>query len=232
MTQDTLPEPIRRFLETAYPDGPPSVETVLIEGRGTLRRRPLPRLPFSGRVSVVPGSARVMDLAVGLGRVTLLRGLDAYVDGRGFTRVGRRIDAGPELDQGAFHTLVIETITFPASWSSLGLAWEPIDARTARVEAPLGDGVEAATVRFDPATSFPSAYETLRHKGRGPKVEWHVGTTDWLPFGSVWEPRGIAVRWLDEPDPWFRMRIERVEPGADVRDALARARSALATAGA
>lgn len=231
MTTDaSLPAPIRRMLEIAYPDGTPTPKTVVMRGSGRLRRKPLPWLPMKVRIFVRPGSDRVMDILVGMGPLTVMRGLDAYIDGRGFTKVAGSMDTGPEFDQGAFHTIVLETLIFPSSWSRLGITWEPIDEDSARLLAPFKDGTETATVRFDPATALPFAYEVPRHRGRGPKIGWRVEMHEWRRFGPVWEPGRITVRWTDEPKPWFTMRIRQVVLDADVSDALARARAALAEA--
>lgn len=227
-----LPPPVRRFLEVAYPQVSPGPETILMDARGTLRRRPLPALPFSSRIFLRPGRDRVMEISLGLGPVTLLRGLDAYVDGRGFTRVGRTLQTGPPFDQGAFHTLVLETLLVPSAWERLRLTWEAVDEVTAAVLVPFGRGIERATVRFDPDGGFPASYQTQRHKGAGPRVEWRVEMSHWQRFGNLWEPGSIAVRWLDELRPWFRMRLLRVTLDADVSDALERARRALREADA
>lgn len=166
LERSDLPLPVRRFLEAAYPEIRPGPKTIRLDARGTPRRRPLPALPFATRISVRPGRDRVMEIS--LGPVTLLRGLDAYLDGRGFTRVGRKLEAGPPFDQGAFHTLVLETLFVPSAWERLRLTWEAVDETVAHLLIPFRDGVERATVRFDPGAGLPTSYETRRHKGPGP----------------------------------------------------------------
>ena len=37
-----LPEPVRRFAELVHPGGAPETDTVLLEGHGRFRQRPLP----------------------------------------------------------------------------------------------------------------------------------------------------------------------------------------------
>ncbi len=218
------------MLEVAFPGEPAAPETVLMHGSGRLRRRPLPRLPIRVRIAVRPGSDRVMDISVGAGPVALLRGLDAFIDGRGLTKVARSIDVGPEVDQGSFPTIVLETLLFPGAWPRLGLVWEAVDATTTRLHAPFEGGYEIAIVTFDRVTGFPASYEVPRHRGPGPKVDWRVEFPDWRRFGSVWEPGRIAVRWMDEPSPWLTLRIKRVELDTDIDNAIARARTALAEA--
>lgn len=121
---------------------------------------------------------------------------------------------------------------FPCCWSGMpGLGWEPVDADVARMRLPFGDGIEVATVGFDPATGFPAVFETLRFKGKGgPKVRWRMAMLDWRRFGAVTVPGRITVRWADEPGPWLKMRFERVTTGVDLDEPLGRARAAIAAA--
>jgi hypothetical protein len=220
-----LPAPVERFAELVRGDGEP--RTMLVEARGRFRRRPLPWLPIRTRAFVALGADRVMDIDVRVAKIHVLSGLDTYVDGRGLTRVGRRATIGPETDQGAFHTVVVETLAFPGAWGNAGFDWEPVDARSARLRVPFGDGVEIATVGFDPATGFPIAYDVPRFKGPGaPKVGWHVDMGEWRAFGRVWSATSVAATWADEPGAWYRSRVERIVPDIDMTDALARARDA------
>jgi hypothetical protein len=231
MSSEGVPEPVERFARLAAPEGRPNPRTARIDGRGRFRRRPLPWLPMKARVHVVPGSDRVQDLDVGAGPITVMRVLDAFVDGRGITKVRRSADVGPRVDQGAFHAVVIETMMFPGAWSRMpGLRWEAGGVSEARLVVPFGEGEEVATVGFDRATGFPSSYGVPRFKGNGPKVEWRIDLLDWTRFGAVPWPRRVVVTWADEPGPWYVMRTDRIELDVDADDALRRARDALTDA--
>ena len=222
-----LPEPVRRFADLVHPGGAPENDTVLLEGHGRFRQRPLPWLPMRVRVHVVPGHARVMDILVTIGPLTLLRVLDAFVDGRGITKAIGSADVGPKIDQGAFHALVIETMLYPWAWSRLDARWEPHGETAARLLVPFAGGTEEATVSFDPESALPASYEVPRYKGTGPKVDWRVDLLEWRRFGPVWSPGRTIVTWADEPGPWFDMRVGRALVDVDVSDALNRARAAL-----
>jgi hypothetical protein len=225
-----LPAPVRRFLEVTYPEDVPDPSTLVLDATGRLRFGRLPWLPMRTRVALAPGSDRVMDIRVRLGPVTILHGLDAFIDGRGFTKAVGAPVVGDEVDEGAFHTLVLESLALPHSWPRLGFEWDPVDADTATLQVPFKDGVQTATVRFDPETGVPSAFEIPRPKGLGsPRVDWRVNVDGWRRFGSIWEPERTTVRWMDEPGPWFEMRTRQVVPDVDVTDALARARHVLSS---
>jgi len=226
-----VPAPVARYLEVAHPDGPAEVETVVMEGSGRFRRRPLPWLPVRNTISLRPGLDRVSDMFVRIGPFTLLKVLDAYVDGHGITKVQRKADVGDRIDQGSVHPMLCESLMFPSSWSRMeSFAWEPVDATTARMLLPFHGGIEVATVGFDAATGFPVTYETPRYKSDGPKVDWRIDLLDWHRFGPAVVPRRIVVTWADEPGSWLELRFAQVSTGADIGEPLARARAAIRAA--
>jgi hypothetical protein len=227
----TWPPPVARYLEVAYPDDAPGLETVVMEGSGRFRRRPLPWIPMRHRISLRPGIDRVSDMTVVIGPMTLMKVLDAYVDGRGITKFLNTADVGPEIDQGSLHAMLCEALMFPSCWSRIpGFTWEALDDATARLRVPFGDGVEVATVGFDRASGFPSTYEASRFKRVGAKVDWRVDMLDWRRFGPAVVPARVVVAWADEPGPWLTMRFERATKGEDVCEALERARAAIEAA--
>jgi hypothetical protein len=63
----TYPAPVGRFIETAYPDGVPGVDTAAMEGYGRFRQRPLPWLPFTNTIWLRPGwtASRICSSAWG-----------------------------------------------------------------------------------------------------------------------------------------------------------------------
>jgi len=227
-----LPAPVRRFLDAAYPDGPPEVETAVMESTGRFRRRPLPWIPFANTISLRPGVDRVSDMLVRIGPFTVMKVLDAFVDGQGITKFLRTADVGPEIDQGSLHAMLCETLMFPSSLQRVAdLAWEEVDETSARMVVPFGDQNERATVSFHPRTGFPARYETPRFKAiGGPKVDWRVQMLDWWRFGPVVAPRRIVVAWADDPGPWLRQRIVKITTGEPVDGALERARAAISQA--
>lgn len=226
-----LPAPVALFLEVAYPDGAPEVGTVVMEGSGRFRRRPLPWIPMRDRISLRPGLDRVSDMAVVLGPFTVMKVLDACVDGYGITKFRKTTDVGDQIDQGALHPLLCEAIMFPSCWSSIaGFAWEPIDDSTSRLLASFRDGTEVVTVGFDRSTGFPATYQVPRFKADGPKVDWRIDMLDWRRFGPAVVPGRIVVTWADDPGPWLEIRFTKVTTGEVIDEPIARARAAIAEA--
>jgi hypothetical protein len=227
-----LPPPVARYLRVAYPEGAPEVESAVIEASGRFRQRPLPWIRMRNTVWARPGLDRVSDLFVRVGPVTVLRVLDASVDGHGITKFLTTADVGHEIDQGSVHALLCEALMFPSAWSRVpGLTWEEVDDRTARMVVAFKERTETATIGFDPSTGFPFSYSTARYQRvGGPKVDWHVGMRGWRRFGAVTAPERLAVRWANEPGPWLLERFSDIRVGVDVRPAIERARKAIARA--
>jgi hypothetical protein len=231
LSLDNLPAPVGRWLRAAHPEGVPDITSIVLYGPARFRRGRLPWIPIKVWMRHRLGSDHVSDIHVDAGPVTVLRVLDAYVDGRGIMKVAGAAVVGPEVDQGAFHAVWCEAVMFPAAWARLpGFAWEPVDDATARLLLPLGHGVEAVTIRFDATTGFPTSYETMRYKGLDRKVGWRVDYLDWHRFDGMAAPSRVLVTWADEPGPWFEMRVEDVATDVPMDDHLARAREAIQAA--
>ena len=124
-----------------------------------------------------------------------------------------------------------EAILFPAAWRDReDVVWAAIDDHTAAVTFTQSHVAVPARVEFDPTSGMLARFTAERFKGVGSrKVEWVIDYADWGPTeDGITLPATASVTWVDEPGPWFRMRIQRANPGADVSGALARGRSLLA----
>jgi hypothetical protein len=226
-----LPEPVERWL-ALNPPPTERFETAIIEGRARFRRQGKGLwLPIEATMSHQLGQHHVADLRVGFGPLTFVRGLDGYVDGTGFSRISHTLDMGPEIDQSAALFMWAEAILFPAAWHDRpDVEWADGDEHGATVTLPIGEAGLAAQLAFDPGTGLPSRFGAERYKGVGSRpVGWTVDYEDWRPTSDGVVLPGVAtVAWADEPGPWFRMWIERANPGADVSEAMARGRALLA----
>jgi hypothetical protein len=227
-----MPPPVERWRHLATSRLPDPPTAIYFDGPARFKRGRLPYLPMRIRTWNRLGVERVSELEVGLLGVTLMRGLDAYVDGRGFTRVGSELSIGPEVDQGAFHVMFLETLLVPAAWPA-DIRWEAVHSGAARVVVPFGAGTERADLEFDPNTSLPSLYATDRFKvPGGPKVRWTATLASWRAFGALDYPTELEVRWSDEPQPWLRLRITSAILNPSTSGPMARARAVLASASA
>jgi hypothetical protein len=227
----SLPEPVVRWLRAARPELDVRPDAIYLEGPARFKRGRLPYLPLRIRAWNRLGRERVSELEVRILGLIVMHGLDAYVDGRGITRVGSELSAGPRVDQAAFHVMFLETLLVPSAWGT-DIRWEPMRAQSARVLVPFRDGVEEAVLTFDPVTGMPQTYATDRFKTvGGPKVWWTASLGPWRSFGPLSYPEAISVQWADDTVPWLQMRITRAGVNPDMAEPLARARAVLAGAG-
>jgi hypothetical protein len=230
-----LPPPVERWLERAdIPE--PSPRTAAIEGKARFRRGGKGFwLPIEAVMWHELGRHHVVDLRVGLGPLTFVRGLDGYVDGIGFSRISHTLDMGHEIDQAALLFMWSEAILVPSAWLRReDVVWAPFADDTAVVSFTEPAAPMVAQVVFDPEIAMPRRFIADRFKGPGSQpVEWMVDYADWRPTeDGLMLPHDVLVSWADEPGPWFRMRIERANPGADVSGAMSRARESLRQAAA
>lgn len=230
-----LPPPVERWLEGHEPPTKP-FETAVVEGRARFRRDGKGWwLPIEAVMWHELGRNHVVDLRVGLGPLTFVRGLDGYIDGVGFSRISHTLEMGHEIDQAALLFMWSEAVLFPDSWRGRDdVVWAPLDDDAAAVTFTEPEAPAPAQVTFDADSGMPSRFTAERFKGVGSrKVEWIVEYLDWRPTGDgIMLPGAATVTWADEPGPWFRMHLERANPGADVSGALARGRQLLAEAAA
>ena len=178
----------------------------------------------------VLGRDEVRDIYLRLGPVTILRVLDAYVEGTGLTKIGPVPQLGAEVDQAAWLAMWAEAIFWPRAWAIGRLQWEAIDERHARARLPFGEGDELLDLTFDPATRFPNVYEVMRCKGAGRKVRWRADFSDLRRFGSFWAWSHLLATWSDEPGPWYEAWIDDMETNVSTSDSAERARAAIARA--
>jgi len=235
VTPATLPPPVQRWLEHLE-EPATSFETAVIEGRARFRRDGKGRwMPIEAVMWHELGRNHVVDLRVGLGPLTFVRGLDGYLDGVGFSRISHKLDMGHEIDQASLLFMWSEALLFPSAWLERDdVVWAPLEDDQAVVTFTTPDAPVVAQMRFDARTGMPSRFSTKRFKGPGSqKVEWIVDYAEWrLTTDGVTLPAEATVTWSDEPGPWFRMQIERANPGADVSGAMERGRALLTEAAA
>ena len=225
-----LPAPVRDWAEAADLADLEAVETVRSVGHGRVRLGPLPWMPMDHVTVHVLGRDEIRDIRLRLGPVTILRVLDAYVEGTGLTQIGPVPQIGAEVDQGAWLAMWAEAIFWPRAWAIARLRWEEVDEWHARARVPFGRSDELLDLTFDPTTRFPHVYEVMRCKGAGRKVRWRAEFSDLRRFGTVWAWTHLLARWTDEPGPWYEAWIDDIETDVPTREVAERARAAIARA--
>jgi hypothetical protein len=221
-----VPEPARRYLTRAIPEGHPLGEAAVLLQRGTFRSEDGGRWhPFTATqhiATAAPGF--VWDARIALLPWVHVRVMDAYVGGSGEleARLGStvpvaRMRPGPALNEGELLRYLAEapwvaTALLPA----MGVVWEAVDDRSAR--ATLRDGATSASLVF----TFNVRNEVERVSGLRP-FRRADGTTEprswvgrWSHYdrhGGLLVPTEGEVAWATagRERPYWRGWIESVE---------------------
>ena len=168
---ETLPAPVRRYLEVAGTGAGSRLVTALLVQRGALRAGvDQPWVQFESEQACAmepPGFVWLARASAAPGVGILAQ--DQYVHGRGRMRV-RALGllsianaSGPEIDQGAGLRYWSEVLAFPESTMSPRLRWQPIDVRHARFTVVGASPALSAEVEFD-ATGLPCATRAGRYR--------------------------------------------------------------------
>lgn len=226
------PELLHQWLATAHGGVVQAATTAEFVGTGRIRLGRSPWLPVSYRTSHRLGHEFIAEVAATWFGRPVVRGMDAYVDGRGVQRARDTVTVGPGLDSDGVSFLWSEAMLVPATWSQPGVKWTQPDERTLMLDVS-GSEVAApvtATVTCDPESGLPQSFQ-VPWRSKNPEgtvgAGWRVSYEEWREVQGAWAPGLVEVQWQDEDRPWFRMRMEPPVLNADVGPALDSARQIL-----
>jgi hypothetical protein len=216
-----LPDPARRYFLHAIRPGTPLAQSVHLTMRGEMRLGPRqPWLRLQARQTLAPPSGFVWEANVGRG---LLRfaGADAYANGHG--RVAFRLwdlvpiarASGPDVSRAARGRLAIESIWQPAALlPRQGVAWTPIDDRTARAVVTIDGEAVTLTLTVAPDGRLESAamdrWGNLTPDGRYAAIPFGVDVLAERTFCGYTVPSGVRVGWwygTDRAFEFFRAEL-------------------------
>jgi len=221
-----LPEVLARHLDPRREGRVPGAGTAVFTARGRVRRGPL-TLPIRMITRHQIGRSFVSDIDVGILGLSVVHVVDAYVDGRGITVMGRTGTLGPEIDQAACLFLWSEAVLVPAAFAAGG----PVVARSAgadEVELGLPFGAETLTAVLSFQDGRPRRFSAQRFKLPGqPKVGWSVDYLAWRDGHEVPLPTRVEVTWADESRPWLRATLTGLALDADVAERIEEVRALL-----
>lgn len=215
-----LPAPVRRYLQVAFGDQVPRVDSLITWGRA--RANFGVWMPLRFRLYHRPGQAFQRDMEVTWFGLPVLKALDQFLNGKGMTGPVNQLDTGPKVDQGANLILWAEVTFYPSLLlTDPRIRWETIDETSARLLLPFGDTQDELIFYFDPVTGLVTRTWAMRYQGAsGEKEPWSAEIQAWQTVNGMQFPARVAVIWEKAGKPWSYWDFEGLTWNADIDDVL------------
>lgn len=214
---EDLPTPVRRYLQSAIPEGHPLVDTARIEQTGQLRTGDAPSAwyPFSAthHVTVAPPGF-LWDATVRFAPLVTVSVRDSFRAGEGSAAVSLwgvvpldGTGTSPELVEAELQRYLAEAVWYPtALLPREGVQWEPVDGRTAEATVECGgvsaslsfsfDGDEVTRVDGERYRRVDGGFERTPWTGHWDEYERRAGLRIPLSGAVVWGlPEGELRAW-------------------------------------
>jgi hypothetical protein len=177
-------------------------------------------MPLRFQLYHLPGTAFRREMEITWFGIPVLRALDQYLNGKGMTGPVGTLATGPTVDQGANMILWAEASFMPSLLiTDRRIRWEAIDAHSARLIFPFGEGVDEMIFYFDPESGLPTRTWAMRYRSAdGAKVPWYGETLSWQSIDGIQVPREVAATWEDEGSPWSIWTFEGVVWNTDISE--------------
>jgi hypothetical protein len=211
-----LPAPVRRYVQVAFGEQIPRVESMMAWGRA--RANFAVWMPLRFRLYHRPGRDFKREMEVTWFGLPVLKAIDQYLNGKGMTGPVGNVATGPEVDQGANLILWAEASLMPSLLvSDPRVRWEAIDDVTARLIVPFGDQQDELVFHFDADTGLIARTSALRYRDKqGGKIVWYADTLAWQAVHGMKLPARVAITWADQGRPWSYWDFEGVVWNVDI----------------
>lgn len=216
-----LPKPVERFYRAIYGENIPVIETVVLQGRATMK--PFLNIAIPARFVFVHNAGKDYRhyFEATLFGLPIMKINEGYIDGASFFEgpMGSYYD-DPNSNQGANLALWAEATWFPALWITDPRAhWEAVDENTALLFIPFEESEESFIVRFNPQSGLLDTMEVMRYREPGenkPKILWITRNEAGQPIAGTNINAVGSVMWLDQGKPWANFKVEELIYNADV----------------
>lgn len=202
-----LPEPVQQYLRLAGVVGRPRVRNYRIRFRGRIRSAPDARwMPFEAeQQSFADQPTRLFLMRARMLGVPV-QAFHRLADGHATMQVRLLgvlplVDArGDEMDRAETVTLFNDMcVLAPGTLLDSAIAWEPVDARSARARFTNGPHTIAATLRFGDDGLLEDFVSDDRSRtspdGRSSRVRFSTPLRDYRDFGGMRLPSFGEARW-------------------------------------
>ena len=215
-----LPEPVYRHFQATLGERVPRIETATVWGRGDFN--------FNGLWTHVrfksyhdPGREFLRDQEISWFGMPILRGVDAYLGGKGSLDITGLFgllnisDSGEKFDQGQNLAMWAEALYTTPSVLVLDpqVRWQPIDDTSARLIVPFGEQEEdSLRVEFDPESGLMTSMSGMRYRDQEEtKTPWRGEFSDWRTVHGMKVPHRVVGTWEDWEGPYVILDLEGAE---------------------
>ncbi len=225
-----LPDPVQRYLRATGMVGQPLIRNYRVRMRGRIRSGPTARwMPFEAdQQSFADRPTRLFWIRATMMGVPV-DGLHRLADGHAIMRIKPLgafaivNAAGPEMDQAESVTLFNDMcILAPGTLVDPAIAWEPVDARTAKARFMHAGQTISATLYFDDEgllRDFVSDDRLASPDGKAFK-RWRFSTPVWdyRPFGPYRLAARGEARWHPPEGEYVYGKFEMLDVSYNRRD--------------
>lgn len=215
-----LPTPIQRYAEALYPDGIPSVQSALLQGRARLAPTGLPMQTRFRFYYDAPRSSYYHDIQATWFGLSVLRIHERLLEGhsRFDLSILGSIDDLPKTNRSAMQGYWAEVLAWvPAiALTDEHLQWELIDEHSVKLYLPESPAGDALMLYFDPETHLLTEIIAQRYcnEDDDEQLLWQNHILEWGMVDGWLIPTRSETQWEDD-EPWAIWDIENIALNVD-----------------
>lgn len=212
---ESLPEPVRRYLKRALPEGLPIVRTARLRHDGFFRTS------LEGKWEKIRGEQYISGVQPGFvwkGVTKLFSAVDSFIENKGnlsvwlFSALPIVNKAGPDIDRAEVLRWLAEGALVPSNLlPSEDLQWLAVDESSAIIMYTFRQRMFSLLVRFNTHNEIISV-EAKRPYNNGVQ-QWKGTFSNYKSIGGHYVPTGLEACWIIDgvEKPYARFTVRHLE---------------------
>ena len=226
-----LPAAVQNWLMTSGAVGKPIPKTVWLRQNFKMKLKPEQENWYEAiaeQYFTTENPAFIWTVDLNMLSFLKIKGRDKFVDGKGemqmkmnsIINLGK--ETGEKMDEGTLQRYLGEMVWFPPAALKSYVAWEEIDALTAKATMTY-QGTTGSGVFYFNKDGDCIQFSALRYKGNDPDAkrhEWIITVDEYAEFEGIKIPSKCQATWkLDEGD-WTWCVLEITDLSYDIRHSI------------